>query len=180
MGEIFRMGKQVHVEVAEGWQRVFGERLAQLRGGRKQEEVAEALGIGQGTLSKHERCWEKPVPKAATIIRASEYFGVNMGYLLGTESERRGPGASEPLDTKEFPPDLVLFLDKAGATSSVILAKGMDRVKLDKTAQDSIVMHLRAIQDYLMGLRPPSTDEKDDGATRSDHSPQDDPASRGD
>lgn len=41
------------------------------------------LGIGNGSVLR----WSKQIPNADTLLRAAEYFGVTVGYLLGETDE---------------------------------------------------------------------------------------------
>ena len=74
----------------------LGENLKQLRieRGLLQSDISDLLSIGVSTISAYERDDKKP--KHESLIKLSDYYGVTVDYLLGTES------SVEELET-EFP-----------------------------------------------------------------------------
>ncbi|MGN0817604.1 MAG: helix-turn-helix domain-containing protein [Candidatus Coproplasma sp.] len=63
--------------------RNFGENLRALRKFRElsQDELANALNIGQSTISQFET--DESSPKPETLVKLADYFGVSVDYLLG-------------------------------------------------------------------------------------------------
>lgn len=55
--------------------------------GISQQALAEALGVSQGAVG----LWEsgKREPNYKTLIRIADYFGVSVGFLLGTEKTQK-------------------------------------------------------------------------------------------
>jgi transcriptional regulator with XRE-family HTH domain len=73
----------------------FPARVKELRikKGLSQPQLAEAIGLTKQTISLWERGISKP--EFETMDRLADFFGVNMGYLLG---EKDDPGVYEPTD----------------------------------------------------------------------------------
>ena len=73
----------------------FNDRLKQLRlsSGKTQQELADELGISPSAIGMYEQ--GRRQPDRATLILMSEYFGVSVDYLLGTE---RGRDVKDMLD----------------------------------------------------------------------------------
>lgn len=65
----------------------FGERLKELRLGRKltQREVAQKVGISTSTLAMYEG--GRREPDLDTLIKLARFYGVTVDYLVGTEEE---------------------------------------------------------------------------------------------
>ena len=60
----------------------FSERLRELRGQRKQKEMAELFEVKLNTYIN----WEKGIePRYAMLIRIAKQFNVSVDYLLGVE-----------------------------------------------------------------------------------------------
>ncbi len=59
----------------------IGRRIRQLRGGIRQEELAEYLGISQGQLSKIER--GRLTPSVEVLLRLSERFSKSIDWIPG-------------------------------------------------------------------------------------------------
>ena len=71
--------------------KIFGARLRELRGTRKQAETANLLGISVVRLSRLERGDYEP--DLATIAVAAKKFHVTADWLLGLTDERNPPAA---------------------------------------------------------------------------------------
>lgn len=69
--------------------RIFGKRLRELRKSKSlsQEEVAYALSVAPGTVSRYES--EKMVPTEEVIYRTCKYFKVSADYILGLSDVKR-------------------------------------------------------------------------------------------
>ena len=70
----------------------FGERLRELRGARglTQEQMAEEIGVNKYVLVK----WENDYiakPQARTLSKLSDFFGVSIEYLMGSEEPAPTP-----------------------------------------------------------------------------------------
>lgn len=65
----------------------FAERLIELRKeyGISQKAFANAIGVGQATVSE----WENGIyePTATCLYRLAKFFNVSVDYLLGLEDE---------------------------------------------------------------------------------------------
>ena len=61
----------------------IGDKLRELRGTRKQTEVAAAVGITKAALSMYET--GARVPKDSIKKELAKYFGVNVGTLFYEE-----------------------------------------------------------------------------------------------
>lgn len=63
----------------------FKDMLRKLRKQNKitQEELAEQLNYGASAISNYES--GKNEPSISDLIKIADYFGVSIGYLLGTE-----------------------------------------------------------------------------------------------
>lgn len=59
----------------------FAERLLELRGDLTQEQVASAAGVTRISIEKYES--GKATPKADTLEKLADCFGVSVDYLLG-------------------------------------------------------------------------------------------------
>ena len=70
---------------------MLGRRIASLRAlhGMGQNDLAQAVGVTQGTVSRWE-CGDK-TPRLRTLMAVAEALGCNAEYLLS------GPDASSPL-----------------------------------------------------------------------------------
>lgn len=66
-------------------------KAARKKTGKTQKEVAEGIGIGQGTYKNYETGAREP--NGETLVAIANYFGVTTDYLLGR------PDAAEPVDT---------------------------------------------------------------------------------
>ena len=77
------------------------ERIKQSRKdiGLTLQELGNLLQVNKGTISK----WEKGVntPKLETIARLAEFLEVDMGYLLGSQKERRIMSLTEFVESTE-------------------------------------------------------------------------------
>ena len=66
--------------------KIFSDRLKELRvdKGLTIVQLAEAIGVNNGTISK----WENGqiMPQADSIFSLSKFFNVSAGYLIGTEN----------------------------------------------------------------------------------------------
>lgn len=65
-------------------QKIFAERLKQLRAERKvsMQKLAEDIGLkNKGTIGQFET--EVTVPSADTLISLADYFNVSLDYLVG-------------------------------------------------------------------------------------------------
>lgn len=65
-------------------------KAARKKSGKTQKEVAEGIGIGQGTYKNYETGAREP--NGDTLVAIANYFGVSTDYLLGR------PGAAPPID----------------------------------------------------------------------------------
>jgi len=67
----------------------FGKRLRELRKAKNlsQEDIADALGVAPGTISRYES--ERMVPTEEVIYRACKYFKVSADYILGLSDIKR-------------------------------------------------------------------------------------------
>ena len=55
------------------------------KSGKTQKEVAEGIGIGQGTYKNYETGAREP--NNATLVAIANYFNVTTDYLLGREEQ---------------------------------------------------------------------------------------------
>ena len=60
--------------------RTIGSNMAELRGGRSQKEVAEALGISVSALSMYET--DNRVPRDQIKVKIADYYGVTVQELF--------------------------------------------------------------------------------------------------
>ena len=75
-------------------------KAARKKSGKTQKEVAEGIGIGQGTYKNYETGAREP--NGETLVAIANYFGVTTDYLLGR------PDAKEPAD----PIDKLMTVDE--------------------------------------------------------------------
>ena len=68
-------------------------KAARKKSGKTQKEVAEGIGIGQGTYKNYETGAREP--NGETLVAIANYFGVTTDYLLG-RPDAKPP--EEPLD----------------------------------------------------------------------------------
>lgn len=61
----------------------IAESLTMLRGGKKQEEVAAAVGISRSALAMYER--GERVPRDEIKVSLAKYFGVSVQELFFTQ-----------------------------------------------------------------------------------------------
>lgn len=69
-------------------QKIFAERLKQLRAERKvsMQKLAEDIGLkNKGTIGQFET--EVTVPSADTLISLADYFNVSLDYLVGRSDD---------------------------------------------------------------------------------------------
>jgi transcriptional regulator with XRE-family HTH domain len=69
--------------------KVFGERLRKLREerGMSQLELAEAIGVGDSTISQYENCQRDP--QFSVMYKIVRYFDEDINWLIGETSQRR-------------------------------------------------------------------------------------------
>lgn len=117
---------------------MFQTRLRELReaaGYKSQQAFANAFGVAQSTVGG----WEsgKREPNYETTVRLSRFFGVPVGYLLGTESKDEYSiifrqrlseelAAIEPPCTEEGDYDYYQLLDMTDKSSPLSLAEACD------------------------------------------------------
>ena len=75
-------------------------KAARKKSGKTQKEVAEGIGIGQGTYKNYETGAREP--NGETLVAIANYFDVSTDYLLGR------PDAKEPAD----PIDKLMTVDE--------------------------------------------------------------------
>ena len=68
-------------------------KAARKKSGKTQKEVAEGIGIGQGTYKNYETGAREP--NGETLVAIANYFGVTTDYLLGRPTAQP---PEEPLD----------------------------------------------------------------------------------
>lgn len=89
-------------------------KAARKKSGKTQKEVAEGIGIGQGTYKNYETGAREP--NGETLVAIANYFGVSTDYLLGR------PTAQPPTDALER-----LFSEKSfSALEEELLRKYME------------------------------------------------------
>lgn len=89
-------------------------KAARKKSGKTQKEVAEGIGIGQGTYKNYETGAREP--NGETLVAIANYFGVTTDYLLGR------PTAQPPTDALER-----LFSEKSfSALEEELLRKYME------------------------------------------------------
>lgn len=89
-------------------------KAARKKSGKTQKEVAEGIGIGQGTYKNYETGAREP--NGETLVAIANYFGVTTDYLLGR------PSAQPPTDALER-----LFSEKSfSALEEELLRKYME------------------------------------------------------
>jgi len=66
-------------------EKIFGSRLAKLRGPSPQREIAEFLGVKQQTYSSWERNEKEPCIEQIKTLAL--HYGVSTDWLFGIESE---------------------------------------------------------------------------------------------
>lgn len=86
-----RIIAETEIKVKHKMKKIFGARLRELRGTRKQAETANLLGISVVRLSRLERGDYEP--DLATIAVAAKKFHVTADWLLGLTDERNPPAA---------------------------------------------------------------------------------------
>lgn len=59
----------------------MGQRLRELRGDRRQAEIAKALGIGNSSYTMYEN--DQREPNYTLLCKIAEFYGVSTDYLLG-------------------------------------------------------------------------------------------------
>lgn len=124
----------------------FGERLKLLRMEKhlRQEDTAEIFGVTKGTVSVWERDIRKPDFETLTVIAA--HYNVTMGYLLGTEDERRIPSQPSEEDAatwamedeeEELTRCAKMLSELSPSTRTVVLATLNAAYKMDR-ANDAL------------------------------------------
>ncbi len=78
---------------------MFSDRLAELRNkhGLSQKQLADILGVAQGSVGNWESGFRKN-PPIDTLIRIADYFKVSLDYLLDHDSSVRKNGGTIPAD----------------------------------------------------------------------------------
>lgn len=68
----------------------FADRLRELRIEKQltQEQLGKNLGVSRGSISFYENC--DRVPDIVFLVTTANYFGVDIGYLLGTSGGKDG------------------------------------------------------------------------------------------
>ena len=83
----------------------LGQKLRELRGNRKQGEVAKAVNISISTLSMYEN--GERVPRDEVKKRLADYFGITVGTLFFNEISHLGCNTQKtpktPLETTTEP-----------------------------------------------------------------------------
>ena len=69
--------------------KMFGERLRQLREERNMSQVdlAEAIGVGDSTISQYEKCQRDP--QFSVMYKIVCYFDEDINWLIGETTQRR-------------------------------------------------------------------------------------------
>lgn len=62
-------------------------------------EVAEAIGLSKGTLSKYQN--GEVEPRISTAVKLAEYFGVTLDYLTGLSEYRTNPAEEHGAELQE-------------------------------------------------------------------------------
>jgi transcriptional regulator with XRE-family HTH domain len=72
--------------------RIFAKRLKILRDEKdwSQQELADKLGTSKSLISFYENCEREP--GFTTILKLSEIFDENTGYIMGESDERKNKG----------------------------------------------------------------------------------------
>lgn len=74
--------------MSDSGRKSYGVNAADLRGGRNQEDIAEAGGWDQSYISQLEKLRDEQLPSPATIVRHAKALGVEPWQLLeGVETE---------------------------------------------------------------------------------------------
>lgn len=127
-------------------------KAARKKSGKTQKEVAEGIGIGQGTYKNYETGAREP--NGETLVAIANYFDVSTDYLLGR------PDAKEPADpidklmtVDEMERDLFrewLTLDKSARTAFLDVLRNIvaadNQRKMDAEARRAAIVHTCPIQ----------------------------------
>lgn len=127
-------------------------KAARKKSGKTQKEVAEGIGIGQGTYKNYETGAREP--NGETLVAIANYFDVSTDYLLGR------PDAKEPADpidklmtVDEMERDLFrewLTLDKSARTAFLDVLRNIvaadNQRKMDADARRAAIVHTCPIQ----------------------------------
>lgn len=141
-----------------------GKVISKLRSekGITQRELAESLGVSNGTIGMWET--EKRQPDLNTVKKLSALFGVTTDYLLGLEEYTRPASAKEPSEFALRSKDRILKLLQERQMSEEDLAgsSGVDSEELRPflhgrraPSVDDLAKISRALgvsSDYLLGL----------------------------
>ena len=137
-------------------------KAARKKSGKTQKEVAEGIGIGQGTYKNYETGAREP--NGDTLVAIANYFGVSTDYLLGR------PDATAPVD-----PISQIDIDdkeKAALSKWVALDAKKRRMVLDvmadivhsyESAQRQAIVHTFPIQISMHKVSAGTGYDLDDG-----------------
>lgn len=143
-------------------------KAARKKSGKTQKEVAEGIGIGQGTYKNYETGAREP--NGDTLVAIANYFNVTTDYLLGR------PGAAppeNPIDqiptVDEMERDLFrewLTLDKSARTAflnvlrNIVAADNQRKTDAEARVQNGTESkYTYTIQVAARGGEPPHTEE---------------------
>ena len=113
-------------------------RLKELRKekNKSQKQIAELIEVNEKTISRWEK-GERPI-KTQKAQKLAEYFGVNVGYLLGEDERRRTNFLSSTIekyrDNMDSPADLAGY--------------GLLALTRGEKVRDTVIENLREITDY--------------------------------
>jgi transcriptional regulator with XRE-family HTH domain len=85
----------IYNRMLEGVKTLKGKRLANLRGKKTQQEIADKLGISRARYSHYEN--EHVEPDNELLSNIAELFNVSADYLLGISDNPRLSGQEEQL-----------------------------------------------------------------------------------
>ena len=121
---------------------MIGQKLKALRGKRRQEDIAKAIGISRARYSHYEN--EIREPDNDTLKLLANYFGVTVDYLLGVTSSSE---LIEQLNSNDI----------ALSKSERDIAKRMKELRADLTSAegllfDGVPMSEEAVESLLEAM----------------------------
>lgn len=127
-------------------------KAARKKSGKTQKEVAEGIGIGQGTYKNYETGAREP--NGDTLVAIANYFGVTTDYLLGRPDATPPENPIDKIPTiDEMERDLFrewLTLDKSARTAFLDVLRNIvaadNQRKMDAEARRAAIVHTCPIQ----------------------------------
>lgn len=143
-------------------------KAARKKSGKTQKEVAEGIGIGQGTYKNYETGAREP--NGDTLVAIANYFGVSTDYLLGRPDATPPENPIDQIPTvDEMERDLFrewLTLDKSARTAfldvlrNIVAADNQRKTDAEARVQNGTESkYTYTIQVAARGGEPPHTEE---------------------